>query len=316
MKQRQAAPKLIKPSTRAFRQEARRTPGYSLFDWVHGYVYARWPYLYIGIGTGEHPLARIFRPPVRLLGRLFPRRSADGAGHATFADTYHGKVVTLEAATQLVTVEEEVSLTDLEPIIPYALARDIVLQHPDHIAVLECPCRAVRPNPCQPLDVCLVIGEPFAGFVVEHHPRRSRWISQEEAVAILRAEHERGHVHHAFFKDAMLNRFYAICNCCSCCCGAMHAQRSGTPMLASSGYIAQVDADLCTACGSCADNCQFAAISIDDGFACIDAAACMGCGVCVAHCPQEAISLLRDPAKGEPLEIHKLMARAAESAAG
>jgi len=114
-----------------------------------------------------------------------------------------------------------------------------------------------------------------------------------------------------YYKDAMLGRFYAICNCCSCCCGAMNAHRNGTPMLASSGYVAQVDADLCAACGSCADYCQFAAISVDDGFAHIDAAACMGCGVCVAHCPQEAISLLRDATKGEPLEIQKLIAEAA-----
>jgi heterodisulfide reductase subunit A-like polyferredoxin len=56
-------------------------------------------------------------------------------------------------------------------------------------------------------------------------------------------------------------------------------------MLASSGYVAQVDTDLCAGCGSCVDSCQFAAISVDDGFARIDAAACMGCGVCVAHCP-------------------------------
>jgi hypothetical protein len=37
----------------------------------------------------------------------------------------------------------------------------------------------------------------------------------------------------------------------------------------------------------------------------------MGCGVRVAHCPQEAISLVRDAAKGEPLEIQKLIAEAA-----
>jgi heterodisulfide reductase subunit A-like polyferredoxin len=116
-----------------------------------------------------------------------------------------------------------------------------------------------------------------------------------------------------YYKDAMLGRFYAICNCCSCCCEAMNAPRNGTPMLASSGYVARVDADLCGACGTCADYCQFAAISVDDGFAHIDAAACMGCGVCVAHCPQEAISLLRDPAKGEPLEIQRLIARAAQA---
>jgi dissimilatory sulfite reductase (desulfoviridin) alpha/beta subunit len=83
----------------------------------------------------------------------------------------------------------------------------------------------------------------------------------------------------------LLTRFYAICNCCSCCCGAMQAHRNGTPMLASSGYLAQVDADLCAACATCADHCQFTAISVDNGFAVIDAAACMGCGVCVAHCP-------------------------------
>lgn len=83
-------------------------------------------------------------------------------------------------------------------------------------------------------------------------------------------------------------------------------------MLASSGYVAQVDAELCAGCGECASVCPFVAISVDDGFARIDVAACMGCGVCVAHCPQEAISLVREPAKGEPLEIRKLIAQAAQ----
>ena len=176
----------VLPSTRAFTREARRARDYSVFDWVHGYIYARWPYLYIGIGAGTHPLARLFGPPLRWLGNLLPP-PADTDDRPTFADGYHGKVVPLEAATQLVTVEEDVTLTDLETIVPYALARDIVLQHPDHIVVLECPCRSVRPNACEPLDVCLVVGEPFASFVAEHHPQRSRWISQSEAVDILRA---------------------------------------------------------------------------------------------------------------------------------
>jgi ferredoxin len=296
----------LKPSTVAFAREARRTPGFSLLDGLHAYVYGRWPYLYIGIGTGEHPLARIFGPLVRWLARLFPPGSADDADRVTFADTYHGKVVPLDAATQLVTVGEEIRLTDLEKVIPYALARDIVLQNPDHIVVLDCPCRASRPHPCQPLDVCLVIGEPFASFVAEHHPRRSRWITPEEAVEILRAEDERGHVHHAFFKDAMLGRFYAICNCCACCCGAMQAHRHGTPMLASSGYVSRVDIDRCVGCGICADFCQFGALSIEDGTAVVDAVACMGCGVCVPKCAQGALSLVRDPARGEPLEIREL----------
>jgi ferredoxin len=301
---------LTRPATRAFADEARRTPGYSRFDWLHAYVYIRWPYLYIGVGAGEHPLAGIIRPAIRLLSRLFPSSSDDGTGQPTFADSYHGKVVPLEEATQLVTVEEDVRLTDLEQTIPYSQARDIILQHPDHIVVLECPCRAVRPNPCEPLDVCLVIGEPFASFVTEHHPQRARWLTPAEAVEILRAEDERGHVHHAFFKDAMLGRFYAICNCCACCCGAMQAWERGTPMLASSGYVSVMDSDLCTACGICADFCQFGAISMNNSHAVVDDAACMGCGVCISKCPQDAFSLVRDPSRGEPLVIRELIASA------
>ena len=40
----------FKPSTRAFLKEARSLPGFSLFNLIHGYVYLRWPYLYISGG--------------------------------------------------------------------------------------------------------------------------------------------------------------------------------------------------------------------------------------------------------------------------
>jgi ferredoxin len=307
---------IVKPSTRKFIREGRCTAGYSFSNFLHGYVYGRWVYLYIGIGTGEHPLAKKFRPTVdRLLalyGRYF-RRSNDGneqereTREVTFADTYHGKVVPLEAATRLVTIGEEIKLPELEQVIPYKLARDIILYNPDHIVVLECPCRSGRENPCLPLDVCLIVGEPFASFVIEHHPERSRWISQAEAVEILRAENERGHVHHAFFKDAMFGRFYAICNCCACCCGAMHAHQNGTPMLASSGYVSHVNDELCLGCGVCEPYCQFGALALEDGFARVDEAACMGCGVCIDKCDQGALSLRTEPAKGIPLEICALI---------
>jgi Pyruvate/2-oxoacid:ferredoxin oxidoreductase delta subunit len=174
--------------------------------------------------------------------------------------------------------------------------------------VLECPCRAARAEPCLPLDVCLIVGEPFASFVVEHHGRRARWITPDEAVQILRAEHERGHVQHAFFKDAMLGRFYAICNCCACCCGAMQAHQNGVPMLAASGYVSRVDNALCAACGDCVAACPFEAISLTDGTSTVNANLCMGCGICVDRCRQGAMSLIRDESKGVPLELDVLMA--------
>ena len=105
-------PILIRPSTRAFTREARRIPGYSFLDWLHGYVYIRWPYLYLAIGSGKHPLARLLGPPVRLVGRLFPAPTRHDRETGTLADGYHGKVVPLEVAAQLVTVREDVTLTE------------------------------------------------------------------------------------------------------------------------------------------------------------------------------------------------------------
>ena len=303
---------LVKPSTRRFCKESQKLGRYRCIDWLHGYVYGRWAYFYIGIGTGEHPLVKRFKPAARAIFRLFrlltgTGKKGDSAAGVSFADTYHGKVVPLENARKLVTLDKPIELPDLEKVIPYKRARDLILHNPDHIVALDCPCRSVREHPCLPLDVCLIIGEPFASFILEHHgPRRARAISQHEALQTLEEENRRGHVAHAFFKDAMLDRFYAICNCCSCCCGAMQAQRNGTPMLASSGFVCRLDEQQCVRCGDCVSMCQFSAIDMNSQQR-IDEQACMGCGVCVNVCPQQALSLVRDPARGEPLEIHRLM---------
>jgi ferredoxin len=304
---------VIKKSTQAFIKEARVARNYSFFDLLHGYVYGRWTHLYIAIGTGRHPLAKKLAPLAAWVEARATRKKNESATLETIsmADTYHGKTMPLEQVKKLVTVKEDISLPDLEQVIPYKRARAIILKNPDHIVALNCPCRSAKPNPCLPLDVCLVVGEPFASFVVEHNPTQTRWITQDEAVDIITAEDARGHVHHAFFKDAMLGRFYAICNCCSCCCGAIHAHQHGTPMLASSGYVAQVDEDSCAACGTCAETCQFGALALGELLMEVDLERCMGCGVCVDKCPQQAISLLREESKPAPLEIYELMEKAA-----
>ena len=300
---------LLANSTRAWLKEAQDLPDYSAFDMLHGYIYSRWPYFYISMAVGTHPMAKRLAPMLEWAGNLITRQAGDGkeAGKSVkFEDTYHGKVVPPDAARQLVSVKEDIEFRNLEHILPYTRARDLVMKNPDHIVALDCPCRLAREDPCLPLDVCLIIGEPFASFMMEHQPNHSRWISSQEAQEILKAEHERGHVHHAFFKDAMLGRFYAICNCCPCCCGAFQAQRSGTLMLCSSGYVAQVDESRCLACGTCAEACPFDAIEVHE-FAQVKFDTCMGCGVCVDQCNQEGIHLERAAEKGEPLELRSLI---------
>ena len=300
----------ICPSTRKLFNESRANKKHSIGDFIHGYIYGRWIYLYISVGKGRHPLTKILKPFFRIATSILPKPKVDAhnpsAGNKTkitFADGYHGKVMPLEKASKLVTIDKPLNMPDLEQVIPYKRARDIILKNPDHIAALKCPCRAAHEKPCQPEDVCLIVGEPFSSFIVEHHPDKARWINQQEAVAIMEAEAERGHVHHAFFKDAMLDRFYAICNCCSCCCGAINAYRNGTPMLASSGYVSEVDQELCIGCGVCSEFCQFDAITMEDGLSSVDLEKCMGCGVCASKCEQEAIQFRLEPAKGEPLDI-------------
>ncbi len=302
--------------TKMFFREASKLTHMSFAQKLHGYFYARWPYFYIAVGTGRHRLCKLLRPFGVLLNALSKKTDANQADcdKIRFVDTYHGKVITTESARKLVTLNQKIELKDLEQIIPYKRARDIVMLNPEKIVALECPCRSARQNPCLPIDVCLIIGEPFASFMLQHHPKKSRLISSQEAEQILEEEHQRGHVHHAFFKDVMLDRFYAICNCCKCCCGAMQMYHNGQPMLCSSGYIAQVDNDTCIGCGLCIKACQFSAITrLDNKKVSIDTVKCMGCGACLARCKPEALSLERDPDKPEPLEIHKLIERDSNS---
>jgi len=277
-----------RPSTLKFIQEGGLWR-FLKFSTLHGYIYLRWQKSYLSL----------------FINQIGPRASQ--AGRRWWANQYHSKVLTEEQAKAIISINVDIKCKDLEQIIPYPVARNIVLTASPKITAYECGCRHARPNSCKPTQVCMFIGEPFAAFMLEHHPRESRALSQIEALELLKSEHERGHIHTAWFKNVMLDRFYVLCNCCKCCCGGLEmVVRHGIPMMSSSGYVAKVDAALCVACGTCTDTCPFGALSVENSPA-VTWDKCMGCGVCVDQCPNGARSLMRDERKGIPLEVKALL---------
>jgi ferredoxin len=256
---------------------------------LHGYVYFRWTEAYVRL------VSRVLQRPEtlprlrRLAGRLLAR-------------THHAKVLPPGQAGRVLRVDRPIERRDLERAVPFAVARDIVLDADPRIALANCACREVarsargqHAGSCGPLDTCLYLGDPIASFVVKHQPSKARFITREEAVGVLEAASQRGDVHTMWFKDAAGGRMYAICSCCSCCCVGLRAYQEGFRSLVGSGFVARVDERTCAACGECQDSCRFGALSPGSASrlrrARIDEASCLGCGVCISRCPQGALSL-------------------------
>jgi heterodisulfide reductase subunit A len=76
---------------------------------------------------------------------------------------------------------------------------------------------------------------------------------------------------------------------------AARAMRLMNPgMLTVEAITAEIDPELCNACGLCAKVCPYNAISVDTKAktaAKVTEAACAGCGTCAAECPQIAITM-------------------------
>ena len=108
---------IIFPSTRKFFQESRANKKHSLSDFIHGYIYGRWIYLYISVAKGRHPLTRILKPLFSITTSVFPKPKVDTLNTSignktkiTFADGYHGKVMPLEKASKLITVNKPINM--------------------------------------------------------------------------------------------------------------------------------------------------------------------------------------------------------------
>jgi ferredoxin len=235
---------------------------------------------------------------------------ADAGGSAD-TSVYNAKVLKLHDAVKLFTQEHDLNLPLNEKVVPFENAKHLIMNNPQSVSIGTCPCRETSENPClePPMEVCLFVGDPFAEFLRDHN-QKYRKGTQEEAIKILEDCHKRGFVHTAWFKKDLGKSFAMICNCCSCCCLGIrmwNLLEGSVPILAPSGYVAEVN-DECIGCATCVDDhaCHFNAISMVDEKAVIDEGKCMGCGVCEDVCENGAITLRKDPSKGEPLDVDVL----------
>ena len=249
---------------------------------VHGYIYYRWTSAYMAVVRYFLERGAFFEPLRSATGRHLER-------------THHAKVVSADDARRLIAIDRPIDYRHLESVVPFPVARDIVLESPAAITLARCACRNVaegrgtRESSCGPLETCLYIGDPIASFVAEKQPGARR-ITADEALEVIESASERGNIHTLWFKDAAAGRMYAMCNCCSCCCIGLKSVRAGFSPLAGSGYLARVDAGRCVGCGTCVGSCAFGAISLSaDGVATVDPGLCLGCGTCTGACPSSAL---------------------------
>lgn len=279
-----------------FRKEVRnyiRIVGWHRPDlWLHGIFYFSHMLQYVKLGRAAMKIAD-FVP------EIMKRK---------YADSYHGKIVPIDFAAKLVRVEQDIEIKRLDKVIPYGKCMDIIMDHPDSILACKCVCRMSSDQHCTPDEVCLMIGEPVVSLIERQSPRTCRRITQEEAVDILKATDEQGCIHAAFFKDVMGGRFYAICNCCKCCCVALKSHRfAGVPFFGHSGLEPEIT-EKCDFCGKCAKECPFEAIEFrKKEIPFIDLSICMGCGVCASKCHTDAIKMKRAAGKPEILDISAMI---------
>ena len=82
------------------------------------------------------------------------------------------------------------------------------------VALGPCDCRKVFRNCDHPVDAEILLG-PARHTFLEAMPHDSHEITKEAAREILRECHNRGLIHTII---RCRGDFYAICNCCTCCC--------------------------------------------------------------------------------------------------
>ena len=98
---------------------------------------------------------------------------------------------------------------------------DEIINLADGLALGPCTCRTVFHNCDKPINTEIMVGLSRNIFLQEN-PHDFREITKQEARDILRQCHQSGLIHTII---KCRENFYAICNCCSCCCVPLRLNR-------------------------------------------------------------------------------------------
>ncbi len=164
-------------------------------------------------------------------------------------------------------------------------------------ALRDCICRkekALEGHACEhPLETCLGFSSEENAF--DYFNYSGRVITKEEALRLLDETEKEGLVHCTY---NVQNEQMFVCNCCSCCCGLIRAMTvlEAPYVLVRSNFVAAINQETCSACGTCAEKrCPVEAIFSDNGAYAVKPERCIGCGVCTVTCPTESITIARRP---------------------
>jgi len=242
--------------------------------------------------------ARLFDQLHKDMGQLFQNNYDAFLGTLNALPPFDRTVPILEKSESgdeiTITLNENLDVP-IEKILPTQDIKALIEKH-DDIAVGYCFCRQAKEfigEPCkqiEPSESCFTLGKS-----ARHTSQNgfARMVSKEEALEIMKKIEDAGLVHKAYHLHSDINKEeVAICNCCKCCCPNSRAE-SFIPVNNSSNFLAEINQDACTSCGTCVEKCHMDAIELNDN----DKAErnedyCIGCGVCASFCPEDAISMI------------------------
>jgi ferredoxin len=240
----------------------------------------------------------------RQLKRLTPELERDCREYllGAFRQAFHSKKTT---QMRIVPVNKTIAIE--RHVATYAGLRTYVESCGGPFATMTCICRHGREllgEKCRQtslLENCLTLGMAAREMV---RVGQARSITREEMLDLLDAADKEGLV---LQPENTKNPLF-VCCCCGCCCGVLtSAKRFPAPAeYFSANFHAEVDADLCDACGVCQSRCQMDALVDADGDGNgdakmrVDRARCIGCGLCVSTCPSGALRLLENPRRKVP----------------